>query len=91
MKEYAPYGAPKVNIRSRGFDWDSNEPISGEVQKKDLSSAWHFAIDWTAAFTVTFIGWKLMEWWYYGGWVWMRNLFIRLGLDLMNMTEFGRW
>lgn len=84
------YAAPKVNFRPR-FDFDSDKPIDGEVQKADTSAAWAFTIDWTATIVVVLAGWRLCEWWYYGGWVWMRRAFAEWLPWLIQMTEYGSW
>lgn len=90
MKEYEPYAyaAPKVNIRTR-YDFDSDKPLDGEQQKADYSAAWGFTIEYTAAIVVVLAGWRLCEWWYYGGYMLMRKSFVYFLPWLMRMIETG--
>ncbi|WP_438446882.1 hypothetical protein [Gorillibacterium sp. sgz5001074] len=85
------YAIPRINIRSRGFSWDDDDLIAGEQPETDFSDVWYFFIENGIVLNVVLGGWRLMDWWYHGGWVWMRILFEEYAGWLLQMIDLGTW
>lgn len=96
MKSYDPRGTvaaapgPKVTTKHRGFDFDSDEPVAGEIHKPD-SGVMAWIIEWGIVADVVLGGWLLMDWWYHGAWVLMRHFMLEHAGALMRMIEFGQF
>lgn len=97
MKYHDPWGTaaaaqpPKINIRSRGgFDWDSDQPVPGEVHKPDTGIMLK-VLEYGIALDVVLLGWLAMDWWNNGGFYLMWDFMFRFAGDLMGMILRGFW